>query len=284
MIFKKLALATAITTLPLAGFAMTEVTDEVLSDVTGQDGIAISINAPSITSDIILHDRDGIPAGEQAGYANAGAIVITGFGLNTNGGAITVGVDAGDATAVGIDNTTPTMHIAVSIPANTVITTGAISVANSQRDPVPTGWDIEAGTQTATLLSSMTITLNGVTNMDIQLGNEPQGNMIQMNTTITGGLTLSGLALNDAKGPVTGGALGAVSVLVQNAGGTDLGVQVGMDATAAGLVINLTQLGAGTGIDVKIEDAYLGSSALPIGDVYIKNLDIDGTTVTIAGK
>lgn len=283
MIFKKLALAAAITTLPIAGFAaMTEVTDEVLSDVTGQDGIAINIDSAGIGADIVLHDLDGLTGTSQAGHAFAGAIVITGFNLAIGAGGIDVEIDAGDSVQNAGNATTPVMHIGVSIPANTVITTGAISVGNSERDDA--GWDVQAGTQTAALLSSMTITLNGATTMNIQLGNEPQGHMIELATTITGGLSLSGLGLNDAGGTVTGGGMGAATVLIQNAGAADLGVDVGMDATVNGLVIDLVQIGAGTGIDVKVTDAYLGQSTDIIGDLYIKNLDMDGTKITITGK
>lgn len=279
MTFKKLVLATAIAALPVAGFSVEILDDESMSGVTGQDGISVAIapGAGGISGDIILHDNDGLTGTSQLLHNFAGAIVIEGFNLTTTG--IDITVDAGDSVQNGGTAATPVLHIGVSLDAGTTLATGDISVANSERDDA--GWDFEAGTKTVALLDSIAISMPGGVDLTMQLGNEPQGHMIELTTAFGGGLTLAGLAINDANSL---GALGAVSVHISDAGvaNADLGVDIGIDADATGLVVDMVTLGAGAGIDIEVTDAYLGS-ATPIGDVFVKGLNMDGTTITISG-
>lgn len=275
MNFKKTLIAAALVSMPVAGFSLEAMDDELLSGITGQDGITVTIATSGISADMVLHDNDGLQNGTED---FAGAITITGFNLATTG--ITVTVDAGDSVQNGGDATTPVLEIGVSLAANTSIATGAIKVGNSERDDA--GWDVEAGTETGTIVSSMTINFVGGLDMNIQLGNEPQGEMISVVTNMLGGLSLSGVGLTDAGGTYTGGTLGASQIDVTDAGAADLGLDVSIDATAAGLRVALNTVGAGAGIDVKMTGVTLGN-ATPIGDLFIKNLNVDGTVVTIAG-
>lgn len=285
MNFKKIALATVIATVPVAGFSLEALEDSALSGVTGQDGLQIQIDTPAggINGDIIIHDRGGF-----AGAVSDGAIRIDNFGLVTGAGGIGINIDAGDQTAAGAAGTA-TMNIAVSIPSGTTITTGNIQVGNSGRDDASPNWD---STFNATVVSSTTITL-GATTLNIQLGNELQDaggaatpsteHMIALSTTITGGIDIANFALNDVS---SSGALGAANVeIVDNAGTGDLTVGgIGINAAAAGLVIEVGSLGSATGIDMLLTDAYLGTSTDIIGDVSILGLDLDGTVITISGK
>jgi len=107
--FTKLALVSAIAAMPVSGFAMEAMDDSSLSAVTGQDGISITLGT-NISADIIIHDKDGYGAGN---YAGAGAIVLSGFGLNLAGGNVVVEIDAG-AQAAG----DAVLNIAVTTPAN----------------------------------------------------------------------------------------------------------------------------------------------------------------------
>ncbi|MFZ5755764.1 MAG: DUF6160 family protein [Pseudomonadota bacterium] len=273
MTFKKLALASAIALAPTAALAVDVLDDGMLSDVTGRDGIEIDIatGAP-ITADIYVHDTSGI---NTATYSYDGAIVIDNFSLN---GLINIDIDAGDSSQAGSD---PVLQVNINIPTATIIT-GDIRVANSQRDDATTGWGIN--TQSGVLLSTMTITLNNLT-MNVQLGNEPQGNMIAVASSITNGVSINNFALNDAGGSLTGGAIGAANMLITDNGGGNLGVNVGVDATAAGLVIGVNTLGNGGGMDIRITDQYLGTTAAGIvGDVTVVGLNLSGSTITISGK
>ena len=275
MTFKKLALASAIAMVPTVGFsAMVEIEDAALSDMTGQDGIEIDIVAPVITTDIYIHDTTGLTSGTTA-YSFDGAIVIDNFSFAGN---INIDIDAGESSAAGA---APSLQVNVSIPTATIIT-GDIRVANSQRDDVATAWGIN--TQSGVILSTMTIAMSGLT-LNIQLGNEPQGNMIAVNSTITGGISINSFALNDAS-VASGAAIGAANILVKDTGAsTDLQLVATVNVTTAGLVLGLTQVGSTTGMDIRITDQYLGTTTAGIiGDITVVGLNVGGTTVTISGK
>lgn len=278
MNFKKIALASAIAMVPAVGFSAEALEDAFLSDVTGQDGLEINVVTPvgGITGDVIIHDMDGlVGTNPSSAYSFAGAIVIDNFGFIGN---MDITIDAGDSANA---TTAPTLNINVSIPSATLIT-GDIRVANSQRDDAGNGW--LTGTMSAPVLSTMTIALTTVV-MNIQLANEPQGNMIALNTSITSGLTISNFALNDAGGSVTGGSLGAVTTQIVGAGGTALGINMGINANTSGLVIEVGTLGNASGIDIRVTDAYLGTTGAGIvGDVSVLGLNLNGSVITVSGK
>lgn len=282
MTFKKLALASAIALVPVAGFSLETLDDSMLSGVTGQDGIEIDIaTATPIAADFYIHDKDGLGAAGIVGVTNSaaysfdGAIVVTGFSYNGN---LNIDVDAGDNAVSGA--TAPTLNINVSVPTAATIITGNVSVANSQRDDGTPGWGIN--TNSAVILNTMTIVLSGLT-VNIQLGNEPQGNMIAINSTVTSGILINNFALNDAN---SGGKIGAGSILIKDTGtSADLQLDVRADATVNGLMFTLAKVGSTSGMDIRIVDAYVGSTTAGIiGDVTIRGLNVTNTTVTISGK
>ncbi len=283
MNLRKLALASAIALVPSVGFsAMVELADATMADVTGQDGIEIDIaTAAPIAADFYIHDKDGLGAAGIVGVTNSaaysfdGAIVVTGFSYNGN---LNIDVDAGDNAVSGA--TAPTLNINISVPTAATIITGNISVANSQRDDGTPGWGIN--TNSAVILNTMTIVLSGLM-VNIQLGNEPQGNMIAINSTVTSGILINNFALNDAN---SGGKIGASSILIKDTGtSADLQLDVRANAAVAGLVFTLAKVGSTSGMDIRIVDAYLGSTTAGIiGDVTIKGLNVTNTTVTISGK
>ncbi|MGJ3255545.1 MAG: DUF6160 family protein, partial [Alcanivorax sp.] len=205
MKFKKLALAAAVAALPATGFSMEAMEDSALSGVTGQDGISIAINT-NLAASLIVHDTDGIPTGVTAGHANAGALIMEDFAIDTAGGDITLDIDAGDSAATG---TAPVLNIEVGIPNATVITLGSVDIANSNRDGGT--WGVDATGRVDDVLDLGSITL-GATTMNIQLANEPQGDLIALNTTITNGLSISGSAISDTNREV-GIQVGALAVL-----------------------------------------------------------------------
>lgn len=290
MKFTKLALAAAVAVMMPAMANAVEVLDEEgLGAVTGQDGIRVQMNL-ALNTTVAVHDLDGF-----AGATEEAAIVITGAGLNTNGATLIVDIDAGDTAAA---TATPTLNINVTIPNGTTVTTGAISVANSNRDvaALSTGggnvggnvWGTEA--TVGTIVESATITL-GTTPLNIQLGNEPQGNMIRINTTIAGGLQIAGGSIHDVNSL---GEMGADFITVIDNGGAGLTLDVGIDVVDGatdGLRITVNQLGSGTGIDARMERVYLGvdpgtpagATAGYIGDVEVMGLTFAGT-IDIVGK
>lgn len=281
MTFKKIALVTAIAAAPFSAFAAESLDDAMLSGVTGQDGIAINLGL-NVTTNAIIHDTDGID-NVSTTHSFDGAIIVTGLNINTQGNDIRVEIDAGDSSTA--SGTAPVLNINVAIPTNTTIQTGTLRVGNSNRDDA-SGWGYEAGSVSGVIMSNATITL-GATTANIQLGNEAQGNMIQVDTVITGGVSIANSTLNDAGGALTGGVVGSSNIQILDNGGADLTVDVGMDLTATdGLLITLNQVGnAATGFDMRIERLYLGTTTLGyLGDVELTAVNLNGSTVAISGK
>jgi hypothetical protein len=261
--FKKLALVTAVAALPMAGFAMEALDDATLSGVTGQDGLSLTIDMPAASLDIYIHDNDGYDVGGLAG-----AIVIEGMSLTTGTGGIAVNIDADGGAG------TPFLNVGVVIADGTVINTGNISVAESN------GIGNALGVQSGVILDSMTITL-GQVDMNIQLGAEPQGAMIAVNTVITNGIDITNFALRDGS---SGEAIAVAQFLITDAGGTDLTVaDVTVDVEAAGLVISMNDVGSVSGVSLQMIGVQLGSAPV-IGDIEIIGLQLSGTTITVAGK
>ena len=275
MNFKKLALAAAVAALPATGFSMEAMEDSALSNVTGQDGLTIGLNLPNLTLDVNVHDNDGL-----AGISgDAGAIMIDDMIINTGGDSIDVVVDAdGNGGA-------PVLNVGVTIPGGTTISTGDISVGSSA------GMGNAMTAQSDVILDYMDITL-GATTLNIQLGNEVQTvtgvgggtvtQMIALNSTITGGINITNFSLNDATA-TTGGSLSATNVAVTGtAEGGDITTAIGVNLdNTDGLVIGIGTLGT-AGLTVEMTDVALGTAA-PIGDVEIVGLNLNGSTITVAG-
>jgi hypothetical protein len=294
MNFNKLALAAAVAAAPATGMAMEPMQDSEMSGVTGQDGIAINLST-SMSTDLYVHDTDGFTDSSSNTVSGAGAIVIENFGLTDTTGAdadIAIEVDAGADTA----NTTATLNTQITLgndgtndTTDVDVDLGQLSVAESNR----TGsWGINGTNQSNEILDMGTLTLGAGTTLNVQLGSaEPQGHMILLDTSIAGGFSLSNFAISDAAGGASGGSIGASNLAVVNAtGGTDLNLDVGIDAVAGGLQVSLNEFGnaataATPGADIRITDQYLGSDTTNhVGDVEVVGLDLNGTTITVTGK
>jgi hypothetical protein len=286
MEFKKLALAAAVASLPATGFSMEALEDSALSGVTGQDGISITLDT-NLVAGVIVHDTDGIADDTAStpawtGYDNAGALVLDDFGITTGAGGIQLDIDAGDSAASG---TGAMLNIGVDIADGTVINLGSVDIANSNRDDTPSAWGVDAAGRVDDVLNLGSVTL-GSTSLNIQLGTEAQGDMIALNTSITNGVNISNFALNDAD---SSGSIAVSNVqVIDTAGGANLSVDAGINATAGGLTIRLDQLGVagsglGTGADVRMTGVNIGGAG-NLGDVELVGLNLNGSTITIAGK
>lgn len=296
MSFKKLALVTAMFAATSGAYAMEAMDEEALAATTGQDGITINLST-SAAVDVIIHDKDGFtdPQGVVAqDRLNSGAIVMRGISLAGVTGAVVgdaliqIDIDAGASAAAAND---ATLNIGVTLGdalagTNTRVDLGELRVANSAREG-GAGWGINAPTESATLLDLGTLTIGAGATLNIQLGNEPQGHLIVLDATLNGGLSLANVSLNDVGGALSGGSISVGALTINDAGaGADLTTNIGIDATATGLVLTMNQLGvagvgAGTGIDLTMETVSLGGSS--IGDVEIVGLNLNGDTIRISG-
>jgi len=275
---------------------------------SGYKGIAIN--------EVRVHDDDGLGVLGTDATANSGALVIGGGGaadkteVYTNQASpLVIAIDSvGDGDSVTVGNqamlnvkiTTPTLQIK----------TGAIYVANS--NAAPTNFDADGGAvvaaevngsaitdKSAAILSGMTLTL-GVTTLNVQLGSaEAQGHMIVVNTSMTGGMTIDNMSINDNAGALTGGSIFVGQQKIVDAGGTNLTVIASVDVGSRqaalagfglqdivnGLVVGLGQLGtAAGGVDIAMNNVRLGDSNMSdLGDVQILGLNLNGSELVIAG-
>lgn len=288
--FAKIALVSAIA-MSSSAFAMEAMEDEALSETTGQDGVTVSIQPPAagITFSTVIHDSNGFTGATSAGaivFGNATGATGTGLGhivtnIDTPGTTtIDLLIDATGDIDAGTAGNQAALNIDVTIPTGTTIQTGTLSAARS------TGAGLALTDPTGVIMDNMTLTL-GATNLDITLGNEvaTTGQMIRVNTTMTGGLDITNFALRDANGGGTGGsAIRAATVAIDDAGaGTNLTVDARIDVVPTGLQINLVTMGTG-GTDISMGGFKLGdTAAVAIGAVDIIGLNMSGTLIRVGG-
>lgn len=239
--FKKAALAAAVAALPMTGFAMEAMQDEALSEVTGQDGITISLGSTG-AFDIFVGDGDGFALNSGP----AGGIYIDNF--DTGAGATTITIDSD----------------ADTIQANIQLGAGTIALGN-----ISASASAAAGPGT-TLISMGTLTHTGI-NVNVQLGAEDQGHFAVLSGTVTGGITLNGFSIADTN---SGGDI-SMNLSINDAGaGTDLTLSGNVNVTAGGITI------AGMpNVDVTLGALNVGGTG-NIGDVSIIGLTTPTITIS----
>jgi len=282
-------------------------------DVSGPLGAADN-NLKGLTiNQVIVHDDDGYGTLGTDATANSGALVI---GDGT----------AADSTVVFADNTTPIrididmvgvatdaaagngamLNVRISTPT-LAIKQGAVYVANS--DAAPDEFDADGvaqadadvldnangSTQTGAIkiMNGMEIVL-GATTINVQLGREAQGNMVSVNASIIGGLTINNLETLDQGGAIRGGGIRADSLTIKDSAGANLTANVVADVAAdldgpgpdtfGGLVATIVGLGDAGGANLTLVNQRLGSATSPVmGDIQINGLNLAGTQLIIRG-
>ena len=325
--FTKLALVSSMA-ISANAMAMQSMDDAALSAATGQDGINIGIGISRVTIEkVLVHDNDGLvysgtaPTAGQAGFGgtgNDGAIVIKGNGTGataTNGIVITANAAAllpshnladividTDAGAGG--GNTAFLNVAAKVSGlNIAIGEIGVSASNAVGTTVRRGAkDTGVGSNYNKILSGLTLTTGQMT-ANVQLGAAPQGAMIKLDSTMTGGLTISNLGIldkstigtthYDAAGNLitttTAGEIRIGSIKLANANGSDLTVQADIS------VVGEAALGDNTGYlqintmktatDAYVAGVRLGSAtAGSIGDIEVQGLNVyNGAAGTTPG-
>ena len=281
MEFKKLALAAAVAALPATGFSMEAMEDSALSGVTGQDGISIGLNT-TLSAELRVHDTDGFadPAGNTSNdRLDSAALIFEDFAITAIDGVsaaeIDLKIDAG--TDAGND---PTLNINVDLANGIEVNMGDLDVADSGRttgSTIGAGWTV--GTSVGTdrvdsVISLGSLELGAGTSLNIQLGNEAQGDMIAIDTTISDGISISGFAINDAD---SGGGISQDVSIVDN-GGSDLTVQTGINVDTDSLNIGLDGIGNAGGMDVRLANVNIGDGSVGnVGDIELVGLQLSGS-------
>ncbi len=285
---KQTFLATVLTLATISSAqALESMADEALSGATGQDGITIGITPPALMQfSVVIHDTDGFTGSTDSGAFIFGDPYNPALGRTKSSlafaGEVVMLIDAtGDGNGA-VAGTPPILRTNVSIPGVT-IHTGDIYVADSDATGTLAGMQALSATASTPILNDMTITL-GATTLNFELGNEVQGSMLRINTSMTGGLNVTGFALNDAGGAQTGGAI-RTDLNIRDNGGANLTLVAAVDFLPAGMRVDMTQFGdAVNGADVRLSGLKFGNaSANPIGNVDIIGLKTNSQRVTIAG-
>ena len=322
--FTKLALISSMA-ISANAMAMQSMDDAALGATTGQDGINIGLGISAVTIEkVLIHDNDGLLAAGAAGdmgfggTSTAGAIVIKANGSGTtatNGIVITantaallpshnladivIDTDAGSSTG-----NTAFLNVAAKV-SGLNIAIGEIGVSESSAVPGVGATTIRRGNDNTNynkILSGLTLTTGQMT-ANVQLGAAPQGAMIKLDSTMTGGLTISNLGIYDsstintthynAAGTLVtsllAGEIRLDSIKLANAGGADLTVQADISVVGEAVLgdnkgylkINTMK----TASDAYIKGVHLGSaSAGSIGDIEIQGLNVyNGSTGTTPG-
>lgn len=294
--------------------AMQSMDDAALSAATGQDGINIGLGVTSVTIDkLLIHDNDGYDDNGAAagtigsgGTGVAGAIVVNDVSITPNASALlpshnladlTIDTDAGSTTTGGAF-----LNVAAKVSGLT-ISLGKIEVAASGTQGT-TG--IQRGTTGAAneILSGLTLT-TGTMDANIQLGAAPQGAMIMLNTTMSGGLEIANLGIKDKStiGQVTSsgddstlaGEIHLDSIKVADSGDTDMTINAKVSVVGESTAgandgfLKIVSESPANGTDIYITGIHLGSAnAGSIGDVEIQGLKTtysggSGAAITISG-
>lgn len=299
-LFTKIALVSAIA---ISGNAMAlqAMDDESLSSATGQDGIDLTITTSGISiAKLLVHDNDGLDSTVATnGGLNLGGTGIAGDFTTGAAGAIvvngvTVGVSATQANAafggalakISIDTdsgqgggATGNAFLNINVKTNGIdVGVGSIAVAKSNDVSAMVGARRGAGAET-TIISGLNLTV-GASELNVQLGAQPQGAMIVANGTIQGGISINSLNLVDAA--TTGViAIGGLKITTANSANltvdTAISVLPGTHASGGGLAISSTGS----------NDIYIGSIALgntsSIGSVEIQGLNMGTNTILVSG-
>lgn len=276
--FKKLALAAAIASTPMMATSLELLDDDMLSGVTGQDGIIVNLDA-NLTVDVAIEDTSGATTAAGAS-ANGGFITLAGLGVNSNN--ITIEIDAGSQVVGSAVPGGGVLVVGVSVDEVTISNIN-VGVAGSSLEVDEGQWANQEYNREAddglvraqdavdnftTIVEVGDITLNDL-NLAIELGPEAS----QFLTLSTGGtldIAIEEFELTDPQG---GGTLSVDNILVK---GVDLDATVGI--TADGLVATT----GGSNMDIALMGVSPGKGM--IGNLYLLNLDMAGTEVTISGR
>lgn len=298
--FTKVALVSAIAISGNA-MAMQALDDSALSSTTGQDGITVKINSPGITIDkLLVHDNDGIGAaggfGVAAGANTAGAIIVNGITIapQTAGETLaTINIDTDGGSAA--DGSGAFLNLGVHLAA-TNIGVGSIKVGKSNALPTFSATSgarrgvVNTAATEVSVLDGVNLAM-GATDLNIQLGSQPQGAMIKLSGVVTGGIELNNLTITDADGlpgaaAAAIGATGSGSIVLDkikltNAGAADLSSTLAINVdSGVGLAVTLSN----SNYDAYVQGVHLGSaSAASIGDIEVQGLHLGGTTLLVSG-
>ena len=284
--FKQLALVSAIAALPMTGVAMQQLDDEVLSGVTGQDGISITLDTAQITSAIWLEDTTGFTGYDEGGFIvlgsyDSGSDTWSGLTMDLSGTTIEI-----DAASNSSGAGTGVLNVGISTANPLTLSNLSIGVQGNGEEVTGTGIAADIGrvgslADTTEVLSIGTLSIDAL-DLSLQLGPEAGTSAPGASPFLTIGSGSLNISLVDVQlfgGQTNTGWVGVDEISIS---GLDLAGTTG-NLVAGGL--QLTMGNDATGIDITLSRVSLGDAAAPsLGNVYLTDLSLAGTQLTIAGK
>ncbi|MDI1303120.1 MAG: hypothetical protein PSX71_14550 [bacterium] len=290
--FKGMLLVSAMAVLASSAFAMESMDDSAMSDAVGQDGIDIYANlniGAAGTTVLTYTDTNGFAS--TPSYAFSGDLNIRGFKVV---GTVKTTIDVGSTTAG------PQSALQIGISSALLTTTiGSIDVCKT-----PGAGICAAGTSVITMpVGGVAIAVTNF-NLNLQLGNSPQGHMGLLSSTAPIAITIGSGAANqvivkDANNTNGGIGIGQLALTGIDLGdGTTVAKSTFIDMCSSTVTVNcggvaapglLISFGATTmnNVGVTITKLTLGDTSAtpsnPIGNVTLTNLDLSGTSVRIVG-
>lgn len=266
----------AASVLSLQAHALESIADEALSESVGQDGITISTSVDWLSQSVKITDLNGVPATLAAGHANAGTLAFNGWGMQgcidaacntTTNPTFNVLIDAAGAA-------TPTLQ--VSINWDVAITKIRFLLDNISLQNGLGGNNVEVVDFAQGYVD--VIRPAGSPALNIQLGNEPGGNMMTLASFNVGMLDFGQVLLRDKSDTLVNDRNIRFGFTLT---GLDLS-NITVNVIPAGLVIGRSGVWAGLGLTMT--DIIAGNTATTMGSVGLNNITLTNLSVRISGK
>lgn len=261
--------------------AMQALDDTNLSQATGQDGLTVTLQNFAPNAQIIWTDTNGINSADGLNPVDLGILgapqpgsVVFGDGtlagnFRASSGTTTITIDADGGT------TAPVLNIGITLPSDLVINTGDVFVAAKDSN--------NQLINKTKIMNDVQINLGGL-QMNAQLGNAPQGQLLKLYGTISGGIQISNLGIIGQINATEEYGFGIQKMTVRDtAGAGDLTFNgAGASITNNGIVILPS---AGKQVDVLMDNVKVGNlaTASNIGGIAVLGLKLGGSALTISG-
>ena len=258
-------------------FAMQPLNDQVLAQTTGQDGLTVTLTTAGTSARLLWHDNDGWAG--RGPDSSAGSLILGNdtaagnFRINAGTTVITVDADAGAS------GTSPMLNIGIKLPDQLEFSTGEVFIAKHESNGTVSN--------TVKIMNDMTVQMHGL-NLNMQLGNEAQGNMLLATGVIASGLRINNFGLLDgsASDSTHSYGIGIGQILIKDSGqvNNDLTLKgIGVDVNSNGLFIGVLQ---SDDMDIQLRDVRMGNLAdntTSLGNAELRGINLMGSSMTISG-
>ena len=280
------------------GYALENLSEDDLSQSTGQDGISVAVILPVsgwTAQEISLTDKTGIPSAIKPGYDFfSGTVVAKNVGVRScfetaiNGGCTNFGLQGinidmdvvGDANGNSISDD-PMLNIQVDLlnASKLRVYVDKIALHNGLGGNESTIIDFNHPDAANGNKDYFDILPTTSTLFDLQLGNESSGHMISFGSTSISRIDFGEVRITDKMDTGYGGNDRNLrfNLVLENIILTD----AGFDINSEGLIFTSPNL---TSMNITLGNISAGTSATNMGSIGIQGLNLSKHSLTISGK